>query len=139
MVLTVQKEVSDRITAVPPHMSLLAVSVQIYGRVRRITTIKAGAFWPRPEVDSAVVRIDLLSEEEQPLSFTEENLFFRIVKAGFSQKRKQLQNNLRQLGLSKQVIQDLFEEIDFDGHRRAQTLTVAEWLDLYHHLAPMLK
>lgn len=138
MVLTVQKEVAERMTAVPPNMSLLAVSVQIYGRVQRITTLKAGAFWPRPEVDSAVVKIDLLAGEERPLSFAEESLFFRVVRAGFSQKRKQLQNNLRQLGLSKSEIKALFEKMGFDGRRRAETLTVAEWLTLYQRLAPLL-
>jgi len=139
MVLTVQKEVAKRITAEPPHMSLLAVSVQIYGRAQPITTIKAGAFWPRPEVDSAVVKIDLLAEEERPLSFAEEEIFFRVVKAGFSQKRKQLQNNFRQLGLSKPAIRTLFEGIGFDGRRRAETLTVEEWQTLYRYLALMLK
>jgi 16S rRNA (adenine1518-N6/adenine1519-N6)-dimethyltransferase len=59
LVLTVQREVADRLTARPPEMSLLAVSVQYYGRVRLVSTVKAGAFWPRPEVDSAVVRIDV--------------------------------------------------------------------------------
>ena len=68
MVLTVQKEVADRMTAVPPNMSLLTVSTQFYGRCERITTIKAGAFWPRPDVDSAVVKIDLFAE--RPLPFT---------------------------------------------------------------------
>lgn len=134
MVLTVQKEVADRMTAVPPNMSLLAVSVQIYGRVTNVTTLKAGAFWPRPDVDSAVVKIDLFNEAERPLPFAEEKRFFRVVKAGFSQKRKQLQNNLRQLGLDKPTVRTLLSEIDFDGRRRAETLTVQEWLSLYQHL-----
>ncbi|MCL4872430.1 MAG: 16S rRNA (adenine(1518)-N(6)/adenine(1519)-N(6))-dimethyltransferase, partial [Anaerolineae bacterium] len=106
MVLTVQREVAERLTAVPPHMSLLAVSVQFYGRVQTITTIKAGAFWPRPDVDSAA--------------------------AGFSQKRKQLQNNLRQLGLDKGDVIKWLDAAEVDGRRRAETLSLPEWLALYH-------
>jgi 16S rRNA (adenine1518-N6/adenine1519-N6)-dimethyltransferase len=134
MVLTVQKEVADRLTAVPPHMSLLSVSAQFYGRVEKVTTLKAGAFWPRPDVDSAVVRITLW--DERPLPFSAEPAFFRIVKAGFSQKRKQLQNNLGQLGLSKEQITALLTTCHIDGRRRAETLTLAEWITLCQHLNP---
>jgi 16S rRNA (adenine1518-N6/adenine1519-N6)-dimethyltransferase len=129
MVMTVQKEVAARITAVPPNMSLLAVSTQFYGRVQRITTIKAGAFWPRPDVDSAIIRLDLY--EERPLPLNEEATFFRLVKAGFSQKRKQLKNNLRQLGLSKEKVTAVLVAAGVDGRRRAQTLTLDEWLAIY--------
>lgn len=130
MVLTVQKEVAERLTAVPPHMSLLAVSVQFYGRVQTITTIKAGAFWPRPDVDSAVVRVELMGA--RPLSLAEEESFFRIARAGFSQKRKQLQNNLRQLGLGKEEVGGWLAAAEVDGRRRAETLILPEWLALYH-------
>ncbi len=129
MVLTVQKEVAERLTAVPPHMSLLAVSVQFYGRVQTISTIKAGAFWPRPDVDSAVVRVALGAA--RPLSLAEEEPFFHIVRAGFSQKRKQLQNNLRQLGLSKEEVGKWLTAAGVDGRRRAETLLISEWLALY--------
>ena len=129
MILTVQKEVADRMTAVPPDMSLLSVSTQFYGRTERITTIKAGAFWPRPDVDSAVVKIDLFAE--RPLPFSEEAAFFQLVKAGFSQKRKQLQNNLRQLNLSREEVQQLLDAANINGRRRAQTLTITEWITLY--------
>ncbi len=129
MVLTVQKEVAERMTAVPPNMSLLSVSTQFYGRCQRITTIKAGAFWPRPDVDSAVVKIDL--DEKRPLPFNEEKAFFKLVKAGFSQKRKQLHNNLRQLDLSRDDVDKLLQTANINGRRRAQTLTIAEWVALY--------
>jgi 16S rRNA (adenine1518-N6/adenine1519-N6)-dimethyltransferase len=132
MVLTAQKEVAERLTAVPPQMSLLSVSVQFYGRVQTITTIKAGAFWPRPDVDSAVVRVDVAAVEARPLPLAEEESFFRIVRAGFSQKRKQLQNNLRQPGLNKDEVGKWLAAAEIDGRRRAETLTVLEWLALYH-------
>ncbi|MEZ4512251.1 MAG: 16S rRNA (adenine(1518)-N(6)/adenine(1519)-N(6))-dimethyltransferase RsmA [Chloroflexota bacterium] len=125
MVLTVQQEVAERLTAVPPNMSLLAVSTQFYGTPRLVATIKAGAFWPRPDVDSAVIRLDL---DQQPL--VAEKPFFRVAKAGFSQKRKQLKNNLRQLGLTPANLQSVLAAANIDGRRRAETLTVAEWQQL---------
>ena len=128
MVLTVQKEVADRITAVPPNMSLLAVSTQFYGSVNFITTLKAGAFWPRPDVDSAVICLDLSQNPTPDPEF--EKQFFRIVKAGFSQKRKQLHKNLRQLGRSKAEIDTILAQANIDGTRRAETLTIAEWKTL---------
>jgi 16S rRNA (adenine1518-N6/adenine1519-N6)-dimethyltransferase len=127
ILLTVQKEVAERITAVPPHMSLLAVSVQYYGQAEVLKTLKAGAFWPRPEVDSAVVRIDLTQVPEVGFDTAAEQKFFRIVRAGFSQKRKQLQKNLRQLGLSKTAAADLLLRAGIDGRRRAETLSLHEW------------
>ncbi len=127
LVMTVQKEVAERVTAVPPHMSLLAVSVQYYGQVQIVDSIKAGAFWPRPDVDSAVIRIDL--GKEMP-SAEETDLFFRVVKAGFSQKRKQLQKNLRQLGYDRSVMANVLDQAGVDGRRRAETLTIPEWRQL---------
>ena len=131
MVLTVQKEVAERLKAEPPNMSLLAVSVQLYGQVELVDTIKAGAFWPRPEVDSAVVRIDLDKGTRVNADDVDEAAFFELVRAGFSQKRKQLQNNLRQLGYGKAQIWEALKEAGVDGRRRAETLSVAEWLGLY--------
>ncbi len=144
MVLTVQREVADRLAAKPPHMSLLAVSVQYYGSVKLAGAVKAGAFWPRPEVDSAVIRVDVderfLSEAERSAGFLtgrgegekgsrgeEEAAFFRVVRAGFSEKRKQLKNNLRRLGLSDEEIATALEAAGIDGRRRAETLEVGEW------------
>ncbi len=132
LVLTVQKEVAERMSAQPPKMSLLAVSTQFYGRTQQVATLKAGAFWPRPDVDSAVVQINL--HPEPLLPFAEEKAFFRIVKMGFSQKRKQLQNNLRQLGMNREEVMSLLESAQVNGRRRAQTLTVEEWINIYQQL-----
>lgn len=129
MVLTVQKEVAERITAVPPKMSMLSVSTQFYGDVKLVSTLKAGSFWPRPDVDSAAIKIDLSGK--RPLPFAEEAAFFRLVKIGFSQKRKQLQKNLRQLGLEKATIHDILTQSKIEGTRRAETLTLDEWVRLY--------
>ena len=128
IVLTVQKEVAQRMMAVPPNMSLLAVSVQYYGQIETLFTIKAGAFWPRPDVDSAVIRIDLADSPKRDAA--QEHALFRIVRVGFSQKRKQLQKNLRQLGLNKTEIAGALDHAGIEGNRRAETLTIAEWQKL---------
>jgi len=127
LVLTMQKEVADRITAKPPNMSLLAVSVQYYGQPEVLKTIKAGAFWPRPAVDSSVVRIKTSMDRSSSIDPVAEQGFFRIVRVGFSQKRKQLQNNLRQLELSRTDVSSLLSRVGIDGRRRAETLTLDEW------------
>ncbi|MCA9868135.1 MAG: 16S rRNA (adenine(1518)-N(6)/adenine(1519)-N(6))-dimethyltransferase RsmA [Anaerolineae bacterium] len=139
LVLTVQREVAERLAATPPKMSLLAVSVQYYGSVKVAGAVKAGAFWPRPEVDSAVIRVDveerfLSREAGEQESRGNEEAFFRVVRAGFSQKRKQLKNNLRRLGLSDEVIAAALGEAGIDGRRRAETLTVEEWEQLTQRL-----
>ncbi|MCP4417825.1 MAG: ribosomal RNA small subunit methyltransferase A [Chloroflexi bacterium] len=132
LVMTVQKEVAERITAVPPKMSLLAISTQLYGHAEIVSTIKAGAFWPRPDVDSAVIRLTLYPEPLLP--FAEESTFFKLVRAGFSQKRKQLKNNLRQLGFTQDEVTAVLQAADVDGRRRAQTLTISEWIAIYKNL-----
>lgn len=132
LVMTVQKEVAQRLTAQPGDLSLLAVSVQFYGRPRFMGTIRAGAFWPRPDVDSAIVRLDLYPEPLLPLA--EENAFFRVVKAGFSQKRKQVKNNLAQLGVGSERVAAALDQSHLDGQRRAETLTLPEWVALYKSL-----
>jgi 16S rRNA (adenine1518-N6/adenine1519-N6)-dimethyltransferase len=132
LVMTVQKEVAERLTAVPPKMSLLAVSTQLYGHAEIISIIKAGAFWPRPDVDSAVIRLTLYPEPLIP--FAKEKSFFKLVRAGFSQKRKQLKNNLRQLGYNKEEVTAVLQAAGVDGRRRAQTLTISEWSAIHNNL-----
>lgn len=129
LVLTVQKEVAERVTAVPPNMSLLAVSVQFYGHAEKVTDIKAGSFWPAPDVDSAVLRITL---PPTPPDRAFEQAFFRVTRAGFSQKRKQLQNNLRQLGLPAPAIAAMCQSAAVDGRWRAEMLTLPQWCALAH-------
>jgi 16S rRNA (adenine1518-N6/adenine1519-N6)-dimethyltransferase len=126
IVVTVQKEVAQRIVAQPGEMSLLAVSVQFYGQPVLAHRIPAGAFYPPPKVDSAVVRIDTFAAP--PVPVTDVAHFFRVVKAGFSQKRKQLKNTLA-AGLSRpspEIIQAL-AQAGIDPTRRAETLSLAEW------------
>lgn len=129
VVITVQQEVAERLTAEPGDMSLLAVSVQFYGQVEIVEKIKAGAFWPRPDVDSAVIRISL--HENPPVSPDQEKAFFRIVKAGFSQKRKQLQKNLRMINGDKTKVRQMLQLAGVDGKRRAETLSMEEWAAVF--------
>jgi len=129
IVLTVQKEVAERICSTPPDMSLLALSVQVYGRPQIVARIPAGAFYPAPKVDSAVVRIEV-----HPEPVIAENLlgvFFKYVKAGFSQKRKTLRNSLSAgLRISTTRAESLLMESGIDPRRRAQTLSLDEWRKL---------
>lgn len=137
MVVTLQKEVAERIVAEPGDMTLLAVSVQFFGRPHIAGEIKAGAFWPRPEVDSAILRIDM--HPAPPLPPQEQETFFRIVRTGFSQKRKQLQKNLRALGFDRRELLSLLRQAHVDPSRRAQTLSVEEWLAVYSVLSSAMK
>ena len=130
MVLTVQREVAERICAAPPDMSLLAVSVQFYGRPRLMGQIPARAFHPAPDVDSAIVRIDLF--DQPPLVGAEADKFFRLAKAGLGQKRKQLKNALKAgLGLRGEGAVSLLNAAGIDPMRRAETLTMEEWMKLF--------
>jgi 16S rRNA (adenine1518-N6/adenine1519-N6)-dimethyltransferase len=126
LVLTVQREVAERITAGPGEMSVLALSVQVYGWPVVAAHIPAGAFYPPPKVDSAVIRIDLYP---QPLIPTNQlDTFFRLVRAGFSQKRKTLRNALSGgLAISGQQAEALLIAGEIDPRRRAETLDLAEW------------
>lgn len=129
MVLTVQYEVAQRLTARPGQMSLLAVSVQYFGRVRRVATLKAGSFYPRPTVNSAVVRVD--TYPELPVSTQNERRFFQVVKAGFSQKRKQLRNSLKAgLRIPVDQVEAALQAAGIDPRRRAETLCLEEWVNL---------
>lgn len=125
-VLVVQREVAQRIVAQPGDMSLLAVSVQFYARARILQRVPAGAFMPRPKVDSSVLRLDILHQPAIP--GVEPASFFRIVRAGFSQRRKQLRNSLSAgLACSKQLADRWLHAADIDPSRRAETLSLPEW------------
>jgi 16S rRNA (adenine1518-N6/adenine1519-N6)-dimethyltransferase len=126
IVLTIQLEVAQRLIAQPDDMNLLAVSVQFYGVPRIVQRIPAGAFYPVPDVDSAVVRIDLPA---QPcVKVKDVDTFFKVAKAGFGQKRKQLHNSLAAgLPLKHEQIMQALSDVEIDPKRRAETLTLEEW------------
>jgi 16S rRNA (adenine1518-N6/adenine1519-N6)-dimethyltransferase len=129
MILTVQYEVAERICAQPGKMSLLALSVQVYGSPELKAKIPAAAFYPQPEVDSAVVRVDLF--DTLPIESGQLDLFFRLAKAGFSQKRKTMRNALSAgMAWSKENTAEYLIRAGIDPQRRAQTLSLTEWITL---------
>ena len=133
IILMVQKEVAQRITAAPGEMSLLSVSVQFYGTPQLVRHVPAGAFYPVPKVDSAILRIAPLADPRMDDRQVEG--FFRVVRAGFGQKRKQLRNSLAQgLHLPTPTIDRAMNEAGIDPERRAQTLSVEQWMTLYRAL-----
>ena len=129
MVLMVQREVAERIVAQPGEMSLLSLSVQLYGQATVVRRVPASAFHPRPKVDSAVLRIDL---HEAPLAgeATRERLF-RLARAAFGQRRKQIHNSLSaNLPMESEAVQALLRDSGIDPRRRPQALSVADWIGL---------
>lgn len=126
IVLTLQREVAERIIQQPGHLNLLAVSVQVYGKPSIHMRIPAGSFYPAPEVDSAVIRIDRYPEARIPLMHRK--FFFRLVKAGFSQKRKTLRNSISGgMGWKPKDTSRLLSESGIDPSRRAETVSLEEW------------
>jgi 16S rRNA (adenine1518-N6/adenine1519-N6)-dimethyltransferase len=129
MVVMVQKEVAEAITAKPGEMSLLSVSVQFYGEPKIMGYVPAKCFYPAPKVDSAILRIALYP---QPTLAVDEASFFELVRAGFTAPRKQILNSLAQgLGVPKAEVLSLLERADIVSKRRAETLTLAEWARLW--------
>jgi 16S rRNA (adenine1518-N6/adenine1519-N6)-dimethyltransferase len=137
MVVTVQLEVARRLVAVPGDMSLLAVSVQFYGHPEIIARIPAGAFYPRPKVDSAVVRIEV--SQAPTVALPKEvsvGQFFRVVRAGFSQRRKTLRNSLSAgLHLPPARVAEAVVAAAIDPRRRAETLSLEDWAQVARRLA----
>lgn len=129
MVVMVQWEVAQRIAAAPGDLSLLGLSVQFYGAPRILARVPAASFFPPPQVDSAIVRVDLFP---QPLlTGPARDRFFGIAHAGFAEKRKQLHNSLaRNLHLPQETISRWLATAEIDPMRRAEALSIDEWLRL---------
>ncbi|MCX6813742.1 MAG: 16S rRNA (adenine(1518)-N(6)/adenine(1519)-N(6))-dimethyltransferase RsmA [Candidatus Azambacteria bacterium] len=129
MVLMIQKEVAQRICG--RRMNLLAISVQFYADVKIIDYIKKGSFWPKPKVDSAIIKIvpKNLPVGKQPQKMRD--AFFAVVRAGFSQPRKQLLNNLsKKIGIPKEKIVLIFRNLNIPERARAENLSLEQWLQL---------
>ena len=129
MILTIQKEVATRICAKDGKMSLLSLSVQVYGHPSIEARIPAGCFYPTPEVESSVISIELFPEPAIPPESLDR--FFQLAHAGFGQKRKTLRNSLSAgLSLSPEKSTQLLIESGIDPQRRAETLSITEWGNL---------
>ncbi|HEY3083090.1 MAG TPA: 16S rRNA (adenine(1518)-N(6)/adenine(1519)-N(6))-dimethyltransferase RsmA [Chloroflexota bacterium] len=132
LVVLVQLEVAERIVAGPGDLTLLAVSVQYYGRPRIVGRIPANAFYPRPKVDSAILRVDVLP---RPAVDVAPEPFFKTVSSGFARPRKQLHNALGEgIWLPPGGAAEVLEAAAIDPMRRAQTLTLEEWATLTREL-----
>lgn len=129
MVVMVQKEVAQSIVAQPGEMSILGISVQLYGRPTIVDYVPARSFYPQPKVDSAILRIEVYSKPA--VAITDVAGFFQIVKAGFSAPRKQIRNSLAQgLGLAPQEVAHLLKQAKISPQRRPETLSLEEWAKL---------
>ena len=131
IILTIQYEVAQRVCARTGRLSLLALSVLMYGDPSLEMRVPAGAFYPAPKVDSAVIKINLYPEPL--LTGSLRNHFFTVIKAGFLHKRKTLRNSLSKgLRWSPGKAADLLSSASVDPQRRAETLSLEEWLEITH-------
>ena len=131
LVFMLQLEVAQRITRRPPNMSMLSVLCQYYCTVRIAQKVPSGDFYPRPKVNSAIAVFDPLPPR---LTDPERIQFFKLASAGFSQNRKQLVNNLsRELKIDRKTVLEKFTQAGFDPRRRAETLTIEDWVSLLRY------
>jgi len=138
MVVMVQKEVGEAIAATPGKMSLLSVKTQFYSKPTIISYVPAASFYPPPKVDSAILRLDVYSQP--PIEVSDAAGFFDIVMYGFSSPRKQLRNSLAHaLEMPPSQVVSLLEKAGIEGKRRAETLSLEEWGELWKIFAPFTK
>jgi 16S rRNA (adenine1518-N6/adenine1519-N6)-dimethyltransferase len=130
LIVMVQAEVAESMSAEPGRMTLLSVATQFYARARILFYVPARAFRPPPKVRSAVVQLDV--RPEPAVAVDDREAFFRLVRGGFAAPRKQLRNVLALgLGLEPPTAEALLAAAAIDPKRRAQTLTIEEWARLY--------
>lgn len=130
LVMLVQKEVAERICAKPGQMSVLAISVQLYGNPQIIDIVNANSFFPAPKVDSAIIKIGI-NDFNNKVPHLDEKEFFRCVKIGFSSRRKKLTNNLMAgYHLDREKVSDIINKIGLKEGARAQDLTISQWNQL---------
>jgi len=138
MVVMVQKEVGHSIIAQPGDMSILGISVQLYGKPTIVDYVPAQSFYPEPKVDSAIVRIEVYPRPA--VDVADIAGFFDTVKAGFSAPRKQIRNSLAQgLQLDSTEVVELLEQADISPQSRAETLSLEEWASLHRAFSSRYK
>jgi len=138
MVVMVQKEVGEAITAALGKMRLLSVRTQFYSKPAIISYVPAASFYPPPKVDSVILRLDVYSQP--PIEVSDIAGFFDIVMHGFSAPRKQLRNSLaHSLGMPPSQVASLLEKAGIEAKRRAETLSLEEWRELWKIFAPFTK
>ena len=126
MVVMVQREVGDAMTAKPGTMTMMSIATQFYARVSTVTHVAPKAFRPPPRVSSTVVKLDVMSEPR--VGVRDNDRFFELVRAGFAAPRKQLRNSLIQgSGASTGVVDGVLGNAGMDGKRRPAMLSMDEW------------
>ena len=132
IVLTIQKEVAQRIVAQPPRMNLLALSVQAFGKPEIIKTVPASCFSPMPKVDSAIIKIADISDRFFRENRLDQKQFFAPIRRAFSQKRKLLLNTLgmRHSVLHKEQIAAVLTTLNLSKNARPQELSLQNWANL---------
>lgn len=130
MTLLVQKEVAQRIVARNKKESILSLSVKLFGKPELIKKVKKESFSPAPKVDSAILHIELFEEKMNDDFILD---FFKIVKSGFSHKRKKLSSNLISV-LKKEQITKIFKDLEIKENERAEDLDIETWKKITNHL-----
>jgi len=135
MVVMVQREVGATMVAAPGRMRLLSVKTQFYSRPVIVCHVPAASFRPVPKVDSVVLRLDVYTEP--PVDVSDVAGFFDVVMHGFSAPRKQIRNALaHSMQMSTDEVSLLLEKAGVDGRRRAETLSLEEWREVWEAFAP---
>lgn len=139
LVVMVQKEVALRMVAKPgtKDYGALSVAVQYYTEPDIVLDVPPKSFLPAPAVTSSVIRCVL--RDKPPVDVIDEKLFFRVVKAGFAQRRKTFSNTMKTTGLSKDRIEELLAKANIDGQRRGETFTIQEFADVANAWASLIK
>ena len=139
LVVMVQKEVALRMVAKPgtKDYGALSVAVQYYTEPDIVLDVPPKSFLPAPAVTSSVIRCVL--RDKPPVDVIDEKLFFRVVKAGFAQRRKTFSNTMKTTGLSKDRIEELLAKANIDGQRRGETFTLQEFSDVANAWASLIK
>lgn len=139
LVVMVQKEVALRMVAKPgtKDYGALSVAVQYYTMPDIVLDVPPKSFLPAPAVTSSVIRCVL--RDKPPVDVVDEKLFFRVVKAGFAQRRKTFVNSMKTTGLSKDRIEELLAKANIDGQRRGETFTLQEFADVANAWAALIK
>jgi 16S rRNA (adenine1518-N6/adenine1519-N6)-dimethyltransferase len=138
MVVMVQKEVGEAIAATPGKMRLLSVKAQFYSQPAIISYVPGASFYPPPKVDSVILRLDVYSQP--PIEVSDVAGFFDIVMHGFRSPRKQLRNSLaHSLGMPPSQVASLLGKAGIEAKRRAETLSLKEWRELWKTFAPFTK
>jgi 16S rRNA (adenine1518-N6/adenine1519-N6)-dimethyltransferase len=138
LVVMVQKEVGEAIAAAPGKMRLLSVKAQFYSTPVIVSYVPATSFYPPPKVDSVILRLDVYSRP--PIEVSDITGFFDIVMHGFRSPRKQLRNSLaHSLEMPPSQVASLLEKTGIEAKRRAETLSLEEWRELWKVFAPFIR